>query len=74
MIHANGGKAAVYGLALRRHLKAPLIWMKHDHSYEGRLTHALGARCDHVGLRLARDGPGVRRPPRGTGSRSCTRA
>ena len=22
--------------------------MKHDHSYEGRLTHALGARCDHV--------------------------
>ena len=48
VIHANGGKAAVYGLALRRRLGAPLIWMKHDHSYEGRLTHALGARCDHV--------------------------
>ena len=49
VIHANGGKAAVYGLALRRRLlRAPLIWMKHDHSYEGRLTHALGARCDHV--------------------------
>lgn len=48
VIHANGGKAAVYGLALRRHLRAPLVWMKHDHSYEGRLTHALGARCDHV--------------------------
>jgi glycosyltransferase involved in cell wall biosynthesis len=48
VIHANGGKAAVYGLALRRRLKAPLIWMKHDHSYEGRLTHLLGARCDHV--------------------------
>lgn len=48
VIHANGGKAAIYGLALRRRLRAPLIWMKHDHSYEGRLTHALGTRCDHV--------------------------
>ena len=27
VIHANGGKAAVYGLALRRHLDAPLVWM-----------------------------------------------
>lgn len=48
VIHANGGKAAVYGLALRPRLKAPLIWMKHDHSYDGRRTHALAARCDHV--------------------------
>jgi len=48
VIHANGGKAAIYGLALRARLKAPLIWMKHDHSYEGRRTHALAARCDHV--------------------------
>ena len=49
VIHANGGKAAIYGLRAARRLQgAPLIWMKHDHSYEGRRTHALAARCDHV--------------------------
>jgi hypothetical protein len=48
VIHANGGKAAVYALPLRRRLKAPLIWMKHDHSYDGRLSHMLAARCTHV--------------------------
>lgn len=48
LIHANGGKAAVYGLWLRRHLNAPLLWMKHDYSYEGVPTHSLAARCDHV--------------------------
>src|SRR3954452_12770017 len=48
VIHANGGKAAVYALPLARRLKAPLIWMKHDHSYDGPLTHALAARCTHV--------------------------
>ena len=48
VIHANGGKAAVYALPLARRLKIPLIWMKHDHSYDGRLTHLLAARCTHV--------------------------
>jgi glycosyltransferase involved in cell wall biosynthesis len=48
VIHANGGKAAVYALPLARRLKAPLIWMKHDHSYDGRLSHLLAARCTHV--------------------------
>ena len=48
VIHANGGKAAVYALPLARRLKVPLIWMKHDHSYDGRLTHLLAARCTHV--------------------------
>jgi glycosyltransferase involved in cell wall biosynthesis len=48
VIHANGGKAAVYGLPLARRLNVPLIWMKHDHSYDGRLSHALAARVDHV--------------------------
>src|SRR5215203_3132175 len=27
VIHANGGKAAVYALPLARRLKAPLVWM-----------------------------------------------
>jgi glycosyltransferase involved in cell wall biosynthesis len=48
LIHANGGKAAVYGLPLARRLKAPLVWMKHDHSYDGRLSHLLAARCTHI--------------------------
>src|SRR3954451_16298557 len=48
VIHANGGKAAVYALPLARRLKIPLIWMKHDHSYDGRLTQLLAHRCDHV--------------------------
>src|SRR3954453_4535823 len=48
VIHANGGKAAVYALPLAPRLKAPLGWMKHDHSYDGRLTHFLAARCTHV--------------------------
>jgi glycosyltransferase involved in cell wall biosynthesis len=48
VIHANGGKAAVYGLPLARRIKAPLIWMKHDHSYDGRLSRTLAKRCTHV--------------------------
>jgi len=48
LIHANGGKAAVYALPLARRMKIPLIWMKHDHSYDGRLTQFLARRCDHV--------------------------
>jgi glycosyltransferase involved in cell wall biosynthesis len=48
VIHANGGKAAVYALPLARRLRIPLIWMKHDHSYDGRLTRLLAHRCTHV--------------------------
>src|SRR4051812_20120692 len=48
VIHANGGKAAVYGLPVARRLNAPLVWMKHDHSYDGRLSRLLAARCAHV--------------------------
>jgi glycosyltransferase involved in cell wall biosynthesis len=48
VIHANGGKAAVYGLPVARRLQAPLVWMKHDHSYDGRLSHLLASRCAHV--------------------------
>jgi hypothetical protein len=48
VIHANGGKAAVLGLALRRRLRAPLLWMKHDHNYDGHASRLLASRCDHV--------------------------
>jgi glycosyltransferase involved in cell wall biosynthesis len=48
VIHANGGKAAVFALALRRRLRAPLIWMKHDYSYDGFPSRLLARCCDHV--------------------------
>ena len=55
VIHANGGKAAVYGLALRRHLQAPMVWMKHDYSHSGRPTNfRLRLRDEFVGFGLFR--------------------
>jgi glycosyltransferase involved in cell wall biosynthesis len=48
VVHANGGKAALFGVALARHVRAPLLWMKHDHMYDGRLSRLMAARCDHV--------------------------
>jgi glycosyltransferase involved in cell wall biosynthesis len=48
VIHANGGKAAIFALPVARRLRAPLVWMKHDHSYDGRPSQALAALCDHV--------------------------
>lgn len=47
-IHANGLKAAVLGVPLARRLGVPLVWMKHDHAYEGVVTRMLAARCARV--------------------------
>jgi glycosyltransferase involved in cell wall biosynthesis len=47
-IHANGTKAALLGIRLARRLGIPLVWMKHDHAYEGPLTRNLAARCDRI--------------------------
>lgn len=47
-IHANGLKAAVLGVPLARRLGVPLVWMKHDHAYEGPLTRSIAVRCDRV--------------------------
>jgi glycosyltransferase involved in cell wall biosynthesis len=48
VIHANGGKAAVLAVPAARRLRAPLLWMKHDHMYDGLPSIALAACCDHV--------------------------
>ncbi len=48
LIHANGGKAAVLAVPIARALGVPLVWMKHDHSYDGLWSRLLAARCDHV--------------------------
>jgi glycosyltransferase involved in cell wall biosynthesis len=48
LIHANGGKAAVLAVPVARALKIPLVWMKHDHVYDGWPSKLLAARCEHV--------------------------
>jgi len=48
VIHANQAKAAIFGGSLGRRLDAPLLWMKHDHVFDGRFARAIGRRCDHV--------------------------
>lgn len=47
-IHANQAKAAIFGIQLARRLDVPLLWMKHDHVFDGRMSRAIGARCDRV--------------------------
>jgi glycosyltransferase involved in cell wall biosynthesis len=48
VIHANGGKAAVLAVPIARALGIPLVWMKHDHVYDGWPSKLLAARCEHV--------------------------
>jgi glycosyltransferase involved in cell wall biosynthesis len=47
-IHANQAKAAILGALLAPRLGVPLLWMKHDHVYDGRRSLALASRCDRV--------------------------
>jgi glycosyltransferase involved in cell wall biosynthesis len=47
-IHANQAKAALLGILLKRRLGVPLLWMKHDHVFDGRIARAIAARCDRV--------------------------
>jgi glycosyltransferase involved in cell wall biosynthesis len=47
-IHANQAKAAMLGAMLAPRLGVPLLWMKHDHVFDGRFSRALASRCDRV--------------------------
>jgi glycosyltransferase involved in cell wall biosynthesis len=47
-IHANQAKAAMLGALLAPRLGTPLLWMKHDHVFDGRASRALASRCDRV--------------------------
>lgn len=47
-IHANQAKAALLGAMLAPRLGVPLLWMKHDHVFDGRPSLALASRCDRV--------------------------
>src|SRR3954468_6548310 len=46
MVHANGIKAAILGIRVARRLGVPLLWMKHDHMYDGRVARQIARRCD----------------------------
>jgi glycosyltransferase involved in cell wall biosynthesis len=48
LVHANGIKAALLGVPVARRLGVPVIWMKHDHFYDGRFARAVARRCDRV--------------------------
>jgi glycosyltransferase involved in cell wall biosynthesis len=50
VIHANGVKAAlVAGLATPvARVRMPIVWVKHDFSWDGLLAHAVAWRCDQV--------------------------
>lgn len=50
LVHANGIKAALLGVPLARRLGVPVVWMKHDHFYDGRFARAVARRCDHVAV------------------------
>lgn len=50
LVHANGVKAALLGVPMARRMGSPLVWMKHDHFYDGRFARAVARRCDHVAV------------------------
>ena len=78
VVHANQAKAALFAVPLARRLGVPVLWMKHDHFFDGRLSRWLARRCDRVVVvsramaaqftgalaeRVSVIYPGVRMPP-----------
>jgi glycosyltransferase involved in cell wall biosynthesis len=48
VVHANGVKAAVVCASAMVGSRTPLIWLKHDFSWDGRLARLVASRCDQV--------------------------
>lgn len=48
LVHANGIKAAFLGIAVARRLGVPMLWMKHDHMYDGAVARQVARRCQAV--------------------------
>jgi glycosyltransferase involved in cell wall biosynthesis len=48
VIHANGTKAALFAVPLGHLLRVPVLWMKHDHFFDGFVARELAKRCDRV--------------------------
>ena len=45
VVHANGVKAALVSAIALAGRREPLLWVKHDHSWDGRLGRAVAGRC-----------------------------
>jgi glycosyltransferase involved in cell wall biosynthesis len=45
VVHANGVKAALVAVLAVRGLDLPVVWVKHDFSWDGPLAHFVAARC-----------------------------
>jgi|tagenome__1003787_1003787.scaffolds.fasta_scaffold20943891_1 glycosyltransferase involved in cell wall biosynthesis len=45
VVHANGVKAALVSVLASRFGGPPVVWVKHDFSWDGRLARSVGARC-----------------------------
>ncbi len=50
VVHANQAKAALFAIPLARRLGVPILWMKHDHFFDGRVSRWLARRCDRVAV------------------------
>ena len=48
VVHANGVKAALVAVIAARPLGVPVVWVKHDFSWDGRLARWIGDRCSIV--------------------------
>ena len=48
LVHANGVKAAAAAAVALFGRPEPLLWVKHDHSWDGRLARAVAGRCTLV--------------------------
>jgi glycosyltransferase involved in cell wall biosynthesis len=45
IVHANGVKAALVAVLATAGTRLPVVWVKHDHSWDGPLALAIAGRC-----------------------------
>jgi len=48
VVHADGPKAALCALLATAGTATPVVWMRHDGSFDGRVARALASRCAAV--------------------------
>jgi len=45
LVHANGIKAAIASLIAATGLRTPVVWVRHDFSFDGRIARLVARRC-----------------------------
>ncbi len=45
LVHANGVKAAIVSVLAAAGTKIPVVWVRHDFSYDGRVARLVAGRC-----------------------------